>query len=610
MRRLLLPALTAVFSLTTAIAQQTVAKDQIAYTVTLKDPVRHLLEIQIQIPPGVSTHELQLPVWNATYQIRDFSQFVNWIHAKNVNGDPLSVAVLDKSRWQVGGAEGGAEIDYEIVTENSGPFGAEFNSEHAFFNLAEILMYPVDARASTMHVKYADVPKSWKAATALPGDLTSGFIAENYDRLVDSPVELSAFQESDFDEGRAHYRIVVDAGSDTDSVPMSLENLTNTLRRIVATETEWMNDRPFDTFLFIYHFPGAGGGGMEHAYSSAITLNPQYLNQNPGVLADVTAHEFFHLWNVKRIRPQSLEPVDYTRENYTDALWFSEGVTSTVGEYALLRAGLVDEHQFLAHLSSTIADMDRRPAHLTQSAEESSLDTWLEKYPYYLTPERSISYYDKGELLGVLLDLQLREATGGRKSLRDLFQWMNQNYAKQGRFFADSEGVRQAAESISGADFRPFFEKYVAGTEEIPWDQFFQTVGLRLVQAVIEVGDPGFATTSNFNESPVVSSVDPNSEAAKAGLAAGDVIIAYNGQPAHRDLTRRLSRMTPGTAIHLTIRREHGEGERELQWSLAGSEQSELKFEDLPDVTVAQMARRNAWLKSESELQSAGVLTR
>jgi predicted metalloprotease with PDZ domain len=588
----------------TAFAEQTAGRAEIFYTVTLQDPAQHLLEIQIQIPPGARSHELQLPVWNATYQIRDFSQYVNWVRATTPSGYPLKVSAIDKSRWQIAGTQGGAKVEYEIVAADAGPFGAEFNTNHAFFNLAEILMYPVDARSRMMHVSYADVPKSWQAATSLSGDLSSGFTAQNYDDLVDAPIELSAFRESDFDEGGAHYRIVVDADGD----PVSLVDLTSTVRRIVAEETAWMSDRPYDRYLFIYHFPGAGGGGMEHANSTAITLNPQYVHDHPSVLAEVTAHEFFHLWNVKRIRPQSLEPVDYTRENYTRALWFSEGVTSTVGDYAVLRTGLIDEQQFLSHISSLITDLESRPAHLTQSAEESSLDAWLEKYPYYLTPQRSISYYDKGELLGILLDLKIREATQGGKSLRDVFRWLNDNYAKRGRSFPDSTGVELAAETISGADFKTLFEKYVAGTEEIPWDEFFQTVGLRLLPVVTHIADPGFTTTSNFSESPRVVSVDPNSEAARAGLTAGDTILQVNGEPARRDLARQLSRMAPGSEITLTVGGK--QGERQLRWVLAGHESEELELKDVEGVTAAQITRRNAWLKDDGEPLSKGVAAR
>src|SRR5437660_949441 len=218
-----------------------------------------------------------------------------------------------------------------------------------------------------------------------------------------------------------------------------------------------MNDRPFDTYTFIYRFPrGPAGGGMEHAYSAAIDLNADTIKQSLDPLTGVTAHEFFHLWNVKRIRPQTLEPVEYTKENYTRALWFSEGVTSTAEGIIQLRAGLLDEKGYLSRLGEEITELERRPAHLTQSAEESSLDAWLEGDPYYRRPDRSISYYNKGELLGVLLDLTVRDVTQGRASLREVLQWMNQNYAKKGRFFDDSAGVRQAAEAVSHADLGLF----------------------------------------------------------------------------------------------------------------------------------------------------------
>src|SRR5262249_45595695 len=168
----------------------------------------------------------------------------------------------------------------------------------------------------------------------------------------------------------------------------------------------------------------------------------------------------------------SLEPVDYTHENYTDALWFSEGVTNTVQDYILLRTGLLNEDLYLRRLVDAIATLQMRSAHRTQSAEASSLEAWLEKYSYYRLPPRSISYYNKGQILGVMLDLEMREQSHNTASLRDLFQWLNANYAQKGLFFADSDGIRQAAETLARADFRNFFDQYVAGTAEIPWDDF------------------------------------------------------------------------------------------------------------------------------------------
>src|SRR6202162_6316101 len=162
-----------------------------------------------------------------------------------------------------------------------------------------------------------------------------------------------------------------------------MEKIAAMLHKIVAAATSWIDDRPFDSDMFLYHFPRAPAGGrMEHAYSTAISLNAEALARAPEALASVTAHEFFHLWNVKRIRPQTLEPVDYTRENYTRALWFSEGCTSTAADFIQLRGGLLEELHFERELASGIGELERRAAHLTQSAEESRLDAWLEGNPY------------------------------------------------------------------------------------------------------------------------------------------------------------------------------------------------------------------------------------
>jgi predicted metalloprotease with PDZ domain len=569
----------------------------IRYAVSLTRRSDHLVSVTIDLPAGTSERELQLPVWNALYQVRDFSQYVNWVRATDAGGRALSVRKLNKSRWRVSGAENGALVKYEIFADQPGPYGAQLDQHHAFLNLAQILMYEVDARDGPEVIRFTDVPNGWEIATALPPAAQGEFQAENYDQLVDSPVEWGSIQESDFDQGGTHYRVVVDANpSDYD-----MHKLEPIVERIVGAAASWMNDRPFNSYLFIYHFSLAAGsgGGMEHTYSTAIEVNAQVLAQNPLALPEVTAHEFFHLWNVKRIRPQSLEPIDYTKENYTTALWFSEGVTSTVQDYILLRAGLLDERQYLDRLGNEITTLERRPAHLTQSAEESSLDAWLEKYPYYRQTQRSISYYNKGELLGVMLDLQVREASKGAASLRELFRWMNQNYAKQGRFFPDSEGVRQAAEAVSHANLQSFFEKYVAGTEEIPWDEFFRTVGLHVAQYKVTIADPGFTAARNFDAPPAVLAVRPASDPQRAGLAAGDEILEMNGRVAAADFSEALELLRPGDTLKLRVRREGHE--RDLQWRLGSKEEVEFQLQDVENITPQQKARRAAWLKGEPQ---------
>ena len=284
--------------------------------------------------------------------------------------------------------------------------------------------------------------------------------------------------------------------------------LTRLLAQIVNYETTMMGGAPFPEYTFFLHVgPNYGGGGMEHANCTAISVD------SFAQLADVSAHEFFHLWNVKRIRPQTLEPLDHTREMYTRALWFAEGVTSTYAAYTLVRTGLWSHAQFLADLAKQINELESRPARAWQSAEESSLDTWLDKYSLYNRPEFSISYYNKGQLLGVALDILIRDATDNRASLDDVMRRMNQEYAERGRYYDDSAGIERAVEEVvsdetvreakpgsapnavpgakpngepnaapgaGSTDFADFFRRYVSGTDEMPFADLLARAGLTL----------------------------------------------------------------------------------------------------------------------------------
>ena len=567
--------------------------ERVHYTVSLAGYRSHLLHIEMKLPAGEAVRTVQLPVWNAVYQIRDFAQYVNWEKAKTPAGNALPLHPVDKTTWRIDGAQEGAIVEYEVFADEGGPYGAQVNSHHAFFNLAEILMYIVGGRGWETDLTFTDIPQGWKFGTALEGE-NAPFRASNYDRLVDSPVEIGTFDEADFDEGGAHYRVIVDA----ERPDYDLGRIVADLRKIVATETEWMKDRPFQTYVFLYHFTRhRGGGGMEHAYSTAIDLNPESMKNTMEVLDIVSAHEFFHLWNVKRIRPQSLEPIDYTKENYTGALWFSEGVTSTVEGIILLRAGLLNERRYLQILGEQISYLEDSPARRVQSAEESSLDAWLERYPYYSQPQRSISYYNVGELLGLVLDLAMRDKSQGRACLRDLFQWMNQNYAQQGKFFNDSQGVEQASETVAHADFSQFFYQYVSGVEDIPWDEFLRTVGLHLIRNKIGIAEVGFMAGRNFDGPPTVTQVDPGSEAEKAGLASGDVLLEINGHEPTVDFERKLGQLHAGETLQIHVRGDSGD--RKLQWKVGAREVVEFELRDVENISAQQKSRRAAWLRGE-----------
>src|ERR1019366_2786847 len=483
------------------------------YFVSLANPAEHLAHVSIRLPQGEGTRTLAMPVWNALYQVRNFAANVQDVRAQDGSGAATEVRNTTTSEWKITAPHGCVVVSYDVHLDVPGPFGSSLSADRGFFNWAMVLMYDPSLRSEPVSIRLLDVPATWGLRDvhvlggAEPGKVEQLFgVAHNYDELVDSPAEIGTFRQSEFQQDGATYHVVVD-GNPAD---YDMAKLDEVLGRITHAAVDWKQDRPYDEYTFLYHLPrGSGGGGMEHAYGTAIEVSANRLRESLMPLAGTSAHEFFHLWNVKRIRPQSLEPIDYQHENDTRALWFSEGVTSTVGSILLVRAGLIDEKVYLRRVADEITELQWRPAYRWQSAEDSSLDAWFEGDSYYRSPERSISYYNKGDILGILLDLRIRQMTHGEKSLRDLLQWMNLHYARRHRFFPDSQGVEQAAEAVTGQSLAGFFRDYVSGVQEIPYDDFFRLVGLHVVSKTVAVGSAGFTTTANLGAQPEVVQVDP-----------------------------------------------------------------------------------------------------
>jgi len=576
------------------------AAGTIGYKISLKNPEHHVFQVSMTIPQPAPQTKIAMPAWNALYQVRDFAYRIRDVQVSSLpesgaTGENLSLRKLDKQTWEIvdGGKNAGAVsslmVRYSILWDDAGPFNSQLNSKHAFVNFAEVLMYIPDRRSEATTVEFDDVPASWRAIAELPaGAAPNSFTAASYDTLVDAPVEIGRFEEFEFDEGGAHFRVVVDAKE------WRRDRLEDYLRHITAYELRLMGGPPFHQYTFFFHigpYSESGGGGMEHANCTAIGSS--------SIESAITtaAHEFFHAWNVKRIRPQTLEPVDFAKEQYTRALWFAEGVTNTYASYTLERSGIWPKERFYADLAAQISELDSRPARQWQSVEESSLDAWLEKYDDYRQPERSISYYNKGQIVGEMLDLAIRNATDGHRSLDVVMTRMNDAYAKQGKYYDDSDGVRAVAEEVTGTSLDNFFRRYVAGTDEIPYDKFLGPAGLELKVELHNMADLGFWATGGRagGSTLAVSQIVPGSSAEAAGLLAGDVLLELNGETVPPFLSGWVRQHAPGEVVKLRV---HRDGKvLDLSFALGSNETKKYSISEVAHATDTQKRIREGWLR-------------
>lgn len=561
----------------------------ITYEVSLAHPERHIVFVRMLIPDVSGEVVVQMPAWNALYEIRDFSSHVREVTAY-AGSQPAPIEKLDKQTWRVT-ATGLVTIRYTTYWDEPGPFATQLNAEHAFINPAMILMYARDRRPENVSLSLVETPDDWQASAGAlieqvavhsPEDAKGrvfSLTAANYDQLADTPIEVSKFERFDLPGMTPPISVVVHGEK------WKKKEIEDELRRICAYELKLMDGAPYPHYTFIFHLGEAAagaGGGMEHANSTAISVRSEEQ------LPSVSAHEFFHLWNVKRIRPASLEPVDYAREQYTRALWFAEGVTSTYGAYTMVRSQLWNKDQFYLNLSQQISELEGRPANRWQSAEESSLDTWLDKYALYNRPQESVSYYTKGQVLGDLLDILIRDRTDNQKSLDDVLRAMNNEFARKNKTYRDSQDIQLIAEKVAGGSFEDFFRRYIAHAEPLPYSEIFSLAGLELRTAQRKRPVLGFFTEREAGGEVIVQNVDPESAAAAAGLRSNDVILSWNGGEPPRNPERWVSSQKTGNEVRLRVRRV----DRELSVNFRVDETTETYYQVGEDSHAGARAKR------------------
>jgi len=494
------------------------------YEVDFADAASGRLHIEMRTTCERGGCELQMPIWNATYQVRDFVQFVEGFTVEDEGGQPVEARKVLPSRWRLE-VKSGAEVRvrYEVLANRPGPFDSYAGADYASLNLGQILIYPVGQRRGPFSLRFRHKPRAWRAALALASH-GGRYRAASYDELIDTPVLLAEFNETTFTHSGRPIRIV----SHGDQSKYDGRELSDVARKVIAAATEIMGDVPFPSYLFVYHFIEGPAGGMEYRNGTSI-----HLPASCGTceLAPLTAHELFHAWNVKRIRPASLEPVDFTQPNVTPTLWFSEGVTSAYAQYILLKSGLTDESHFLDHVTRLITEYERRPASRAQTVEEASIETWLERYADYQRPERSVSYYLSGEIVGHLMDLTIRHYSDNKRSLDDVMRALNEQYAQRGRFFEDASAIQRLASEAAGRDLSEEFSEWLRTPGPFRWDRYLAFAGYRLETSHLGEVELGMSLTADEDKRVKVRSVEADGVAARAGFQAGDHLLALDGGP-------------------------------------------------------------------------------
>ena len=554
---------------------------EINFTVAMPKPHTHMLEVEVEIKrragAAAPTEEsLIMPVWTpGSYLIREFERHVQDFTAADGAGQPLTWVKVNKNTWRVStNGSRNWHATYRVYANELSVRTNELNSSHAFWNNAALLMY-LDGHLSAPSTVRVLAPDVWKVATGLPaGGQKNTFRAEDFDTLYDSPFEVSNFKTISFTVKGVPHRIVIDGEGNYDP-----ERMRRDVQKIVETQVDLMGGEvPYKDYTFILHLRNNAGGGLEHKNSTALgypsfgfvnrnerstsaSPNPTTVTQSTAVgFLSLISHEFFHLWNVKRIRPDALGPFDYTKENYTKLLWVAEGVTDYYSDIVLRRAGLISEQDFLSSASRSFQQLQNTPGRFVQSAEESSFDTWVK---FYRQDENSInsqiSYYDKGAIIGLLLDLEIRKRSNGTKSLDDVLRHLYQNFYKANKNYAP-EDFQRTAELMAGGSLDEFFTKFVRGREELDYDRALSAAGLRLDRGIKtengkEVERVYFgADTELEGDRLIVQRVYAGSPAYEQGLNTGDQIVALNNVRVTKDFfDARMAEKKPGELVNLTI---------------------------------------------------------
>ena len=597
-----------VAALLLTLSSPALAQDSISYVLSFPAATNHYLDVEATFPAGDESVEVMMAVWTpGSYLVREFARHIERLEASKKTGEPLQVAKTKKNRWRINAA--GADtvrVRYRLYAREMTVRTNWVEAEFAILNGAPTFLTLVDGLERPHDVKL-ELPDGWKGSwTAMPRHPDGGanhYRAEDFDMLVDSPIYAGSPTVHQFEVGgKMHYLVNHGEGDVWDG-----ERSAADVRTIVEEALAFWGELPYEQYVFL-NMLIESGGGLEHKDSTLMMTSrwrarvPEQYRRWLGLVS----HEYFHAWNVKRLRPKALGPFDYENEVYTKSLWVAEGVTSYFDDLLLKRSGLYTQKQYLKALSNQIKSLQTTPGRQVRPVEEASYDSWIKQYRRDENSTNStISYYTKGAIVAFLLDAEIRRATDGAKSMDDMMRMGFELYSGETGYTPLE--FRALASEIAGKDLSGWFEKALETTEELDYGAALEWYGLQFKDPDAKKKDdddededeptPGWlgAATRSSAGRLIVSRVERGTPAYEHGLDVGDEILAIDDYRVEAtEWPDRLKQYAPGDHIELLIARR--DRLRRLPIKLAEEPKNQWQLEIAKYATAPQRNHLEAWL--------------
>ena len=598
------------------------------YQIYAADPAAHMFSVRCVInQPDPSGQMVSLPAWiPGSYMVRDFAKNIVAIEARS-QGNVVDFKKIDKATWQIEPCDAPLELNYEVYAWDLSVRSAHLDQTHAYFNGTSVFVrvHGQDDQPCSVDIlpPQGSVKGLWRVATTLAPDGVElyGFgryRAENYDDLIDHPVEMADFTLATFKAGGINHDVVITGQHQAD-----MERICADLKKICQTHIDFFGELPpIERYLFMVMVVGEGYGGLEHRSSTSLLVSRSDLplpgmsgvSEGYRTFLGLCSHEYFHTWNIKRIKPEVFTPYSLQSESYTRQLWAFEGITSYYDDLGLVRSGCIGVESYLQLLAQMLTRVMRSYGRFKQSVAESSFDAWTKFYRQdENAPNAIVSYYAKGSVIALALDFTIRNETENNKSLDDLMRLLWETYGKQNIGVPEGK-IEVLAGQVAGTDLSEFFQRYLHGTEDPPIAELLRSVGvefvLRRAESAVDLGGrPSSLSAQVLEQKPYlgikstadagnlkVANVFTGSAAIKAGLSAGDVLVALNGlKITSSNLEKLLAVYKPGDSVEIHAFRRDELMQFDVVLEMLPVDTVELLLKQ--DIGDGINARRKDWLK-------------